>query len=225
MRYDLVIFDLDGTILNTIDDLADSCNHVLESHGMPLRSVAEIMSFVGNGIPKLIERAVPAGTSRSDYEEVLADYKAYYGTHCSIKTAPYPGMMECLKRLKACGIKLAVNTNKLEDASIELCDRHFPGVFHVVAGNVSGVPPKPAPDGVLHILKILYGVESLQEVSQTRLKACYVGDSDVDVATGRNCGFDVIGAEWGFRGRRFLLDHGASLVAGSPQELESLLLS
>lgn len=218
MNYELVVFDLDGTILNTIEDLADSCNYILNQHKFPNHTVDEVKLMVGNGIPKLIERACPANVSKEEYQTVLQEYRTYYANHCDIKTGHYAGMVDCVKKLKAAGIKVAVNTNKDEGASVELCKKYFEGLFDYVAGNNSGVPVKPAPDGVVRIANQLFG----KNISEIR--GCFVGDSDVDVATGKNCGFDVIGVDWGFRGEKFLREHGAETVVKTAEELLDKLL-
>ena len=203
MKYKLVIFDLDGTILNTIDDLADSCNVILQKNGFPVHTTEEIKYMVGNGIPKLIERALPPHTDKSTFEKVLSEYIEYYDSHCAIKTAPYEGIIEAISELKKHGIRVAVNTNKIQSAAEILCQRYFPGLFDIIAGGASDIPPKPAPDGVL---KILREEKILPE------NALYIGDSDVDVATGKNAGIDEIGVDWGFRGEAFLREHGAVKV-------------
>lgn len=217
MKYDLVVFDLDGTILNTLDDLADSCNTVLEQHGFAAHTNEEIKYMVGNGIPKLIERACPKDICEQEYKSVLYDFIEYYGTHCSIKTAPYPGIAECVRKLKEHGVKVCVNTNKVESASQDLCNKHFAGLFDFVAGNKKDIPVKPAPDGVQRITQNLFNKDFSQ------INGCYVGDSDVDIATGKNCGFDAIGVAWGFRGKDFLYEHGASRVAETAEELLCML--
>lgn len=215
MKYDLIVFDLDGTILNTIDDLADSCNYILQKHNFPTHTVEEIKYMVGNGIPKLIERACPSDISKDEYDAVLEEYRDYYSKHCDIKTAPYEGIIDCIKAIKSTGIKVAVNTNKDEGASVELCNKHFPGVFDFISGGNSGLPLKPAPDGVQRITQKLFGKD------YTEIKGCYVGDSDVDIAAGKNCGFDTIGVDWGFRGEAFLRAHGAVNVIKICTELFS----
>ena len=217
MKYELIVFDLDGTILNTIDDLADSCNFVLNRHKFPTHTVEEIKYMVGNGIAKLIERACPADISKEEYETVLKDFRTYYEAHCDKKTAPYSGILECVNELKSTGVKLAVNTNKDENAALELCRKFFPGVFDFVSGGNVGLPVKPAPDGVHRIVQQLFG-KNISEI-----KGCFVGDSDVDIATGKNCGFDVIGVDWGFRGIDFLKNHGADKVVFDCEELLSTI--
>ena len=219
-KYALAIFDMDGTILNTIDDLADSLNVVLERYSMPLHTVDEVRFMVGNGIPKLIERAIPDGRENPKFDEILKEYIAYYEKHSAIKTRAYDGIVEALAELRKAGIKIAVNTNKVEAAALELVDKYFPNCFDIVSGSRPGLPPKPAPDGVYEILKRA-GVDGTSEGQ----KAVFIGDSDVDLQTGINAGLDVIGVDWGFRGKDFLLQHGATEknIVMKPEELVGAL--
>ena len=152
MKYSLAIFDMDGTILNTLDDMTDSLNVILEKYKLPLHTLDEVRFMVGNGIPKLIERAIEGGRENPDFDKILKDFIAYYEEHCAIKTAPYAGIPECIKKLREAGIKIAVNTNKVEPAAIALCDDYFPGLFDIISGSRPGMPPKPAPDGIYEIL-------------------------------------------------------------------------
>ncbi len=214
MKYSLAIFDMDGTILNTLDDMTDSCNEILKKYGMPLHTVEEIRFMVGNGIPKLIERAIPDGKNNPEFDAVLKEFLEYYEEHCAIKTAPYAGIPECIKTLREAGIKIAVNTNKIEPAAIALCDDYFPGLFDIISGSRDGMPPKPAPDGIYEILKRA-GMDGKSE----NQRAVFIGDSDVDMQTGINAGLDVIGVDWGFRGKEFLREHGAEVVVMNPAEL------
>ena len=220
MKYSLVIFDMDGTILNTLDDMTDSLNVILEKYKMPLHTPDEVRFMVGNGIPKLIERAIPDGRSNSDFDNVLKDFLSWYEAHCAIKTAPYDGVVDCIKKLRAAGIKIAVNTNKVEEAAVALCDDYFPGLFDVISGSRPGMPPKPAPDGIYEILKRA-GMDGKSEGQ----KAVFIGDSDVDMQTGMNAGLDVIGVDWGFRGKDFLKEHGAEVIMMKASELAEYLVS
>ena len=139
MKYSLAIFDRDGTILNTLDDMTDSLNVILKKYNLPLHTVEEVRFMVGNGIPKLIERAVSNGCDNPDFDNILKDFIAYYEKHCAEKTAPYAGIPECIKKLRAAGIKTAVNTNKVEPAAIALCDDYFPGLFDIISGSRPGM--------------------------------------------------------------------------------------
>ena len=208
MKYDLVIFDLDGTLLDTLDDITHSCNVALENNGLPIHTKEEVRFMVGNGIPKLIQRAIPENANQKLFDKVLQDFLNHYQKHSSEKTKPYDGMVDCLKNLKNLGIKLAVNSNKVESASIELCSRFYPGIFDCVAGNVPERRVKPFTDGVEYILKKT-GCKS----------AVYVGDSDVDIETARNSGMDEILCDWGFRGEEFLKEHGAKIIIKKPEEI------
>jgi len=221
MKYSLAVFDMDGTILNTLDDLVDSCNHVLQCHNMPVHTTDEIKYMVGNGVPKLIERAVPEGKNNSEYEAVLADFVEYYEKHAAQKTRPYDGMLEMLKTLKSAGVKLAVNTNKIEPAALILCDRYFPGLFDFVSGGRSDHAPKPASDGLKNIY-LQAGIT--YEQAQKEGGAVFIGDSDVDIQTGKNAGISAIGVSWGFRGKTFLLEHGANVVVDNCKELLEKLI-
>ena len=219
--YKLAIFDMDGTILNTIDDLADSCNVICRKYGYPLHTVEEIKYMVGNGIPKLMRRALPSDISEEQFQKVLAEYIEYYEDHCAIKTAPYTGVVECIRSLRDAGVKVAVNTNKVQTAAEELCDMYFPALFDVISGSRPGIPPKPDPTGLYEILK---EVGLSKEEACHPGTACFIGDSDVDLKTGVDSGLDFIGVDWGFRGRQFLLEHGASVVVDDTEELLKLLL-
>lgn len=218
MKYSLVIFDMDGTILNTLDDMTDSLNIILEKYKLPFHTVDEVRFMVGNGIPKLIERAIPDGRANADFDKILSDFIAYYEEHCAIKTAPYAGIPEAIKKLRQSGIKIAVNTNKVEPAAIALCDDYFPGLFDVISGSRPGMPPKPAPDGIYEILKRA-GMDGKSEGQ----RAVFIGDSDVDMQTGMNAGLDVIGVDWGFRGKKFLEEHGAKVIMMDAGELAEYL--
>lgn len=218
MKYSLAIFDMDGTILNTLDDMTDSLNVILEKYKLPLHTLDEVRFMVGNGIPKLIERAIEGGRENPAFDKILADFIAYYEEHCAIKTAPYAGIPECIKALRAAGIKIAVNTNKVEPAAIALCDDYFPGLFDIISGSRPGMPPKPAPDGIYEILNRA-GMDGKSDGQ----KAVFIGDSDVDMQTGMNAGLDVIGVDWGFRGKDFLREHGAEVIMLSAEELAEYL--
>ena len=219
MKYSLAIFDMDGTILNTLDDMTDSLNVILEKYKLPLHTLDEVRFMVGNGIPKLIERAIEGGRENPAFDKILADFIAYYEEHCAIKTAPYAGIPECIKALRAAGIKIAVNTNKVEPAAIALCDDYFPGLFDIISGSRPGMPPKPAPDGIYEILNRA-GMDGKSDGQ----KAVFIGDSDVDMQTGMNAGLDVIGVDWGFRGKDFLREHGAEVIMLSAEELAEYLV-
>lgn len=211
----LVIFDMDGTILNTLDDLKDTLNYALEQYHFPARTLEETRAFVGNGIHKLIERAVPEGTDAQTVENVFGTFLEYYQIHCMDRTRPYPGIVSLLQSLKEAGLRTAVVSNKADAAVQELCERFFPGLFDFAVGEHEGVQKKPAPDMVQLALRAL----GTQEPD-----AVYVGDSDVDIATAKNSGLDSIIVTWGFRDREFLESQGADVFADTPEEVRELCL-
>ncbi len=215
-KYDAVIFDLDGTLLDTLKDLTDSLNVVLERYHLPVHTEDEVRRFVGNGIPKLIERAIPDGTGHPQYREILQDFKEYYGEHCMDATEPYPGIPALLGWLKKEGYKTAIVSNKADFAVKKLKQVYFRDQILTAIGEREGIRKKPAPDTVLQALKEL-------EVSPER--AVYIGDSDVDVETALNSGMDGIAVSWGFRSREFLIEHGAKpdRIAGSIREIQELI--
>ena len=204
------VFDMDGTILNTLDDLMDSTNFALKNNGLKERSLEEIRFFVGNGIQKLIERAVPQGTSKEVFEKVFADFKSHYKIHCADKTSYYDGIPSVIQTLRKMGVKTAVVSNKADFAVQELVEVYFKGLFDVALGEKTGVSKKPSPDMVNAALSVL-GVE--------KEAAFYIGDSDVDFETAKNSSLDFIGVSWGFRGRKFLENLGAKNIIDSPEEL------
>lgn len=215
MKYSLIIFDLDGTILNTLDDLADSLNHVLEANNFPTHTIDEVRMFVGNGIRKLIERALPQDADDATRENIYKQFSEYYGQHSQDKTRPYDGIPELFRELHNVGIKIAVNTNKDEDIAKVICEKYFPGMIDAVAGGRTDTPIKPDPSGVNRILNQLHIKDKA---------ALYVGDSDVDIQTGANCGIDEIGVAWGFRGEEFLRQHGAKTVFSDVEQLKKYIL-
>ncbi len=209
-----VVFDLDGTLLNTLDDLADSTNYALAQYGFPCRTLEEVRGFVGNGVRKLMERAVPDGISNACFEEVFACFKTYYVNHCMVRTGLYPGISGMLRTLKQEGYMLAIVSNKLQGGVDELYRHYFSDTVQVAVGERSGVARKPAPD----MVRI-----ALHELGVAPEEAVYVGDSDVDVATAANSGLPCISVLWGFRDRDFLIGHGASCFASVPSDIPSLL--
>jgi len=215
MKYQLVIFDLDGTLLNTLEDLTDSVNYVLHKYGYPERTQEEVRSFIGNGIRKLIERSVPEGTDEVMTEECFKAFVPFYKEHCAVKTEPYDGMRELLGCLKEQGIKRAVVSNKADYATKELCEIYFPGMFDEVVGERTGIQRKPAPDSVNEVIRLL-GV--------SREESVYVGDSDVDVKTAQNAGIDGVFVTWGFKDAEFLKESGANVIVTRPEELKERIL-
>lgn len=215
MKYKAVIFDMDGTILNTLEDLKNATNYSLRQFGMPERSLEEVRMFVGNGIRKLVERAVPAGTPKEKIDQILDVFLEYYEIHSADNTSPYPGILELVEKLKKSGIKTAVSTNKADVPAQELGREYFNGIFDLIVGQQDGLKVKPAPDSVNKILSIL----DIQKKD-----AIYIGDSDVDVQTAKNSGLNFIGVSWGFRGREFLEKNGAKNIVDNANEILDLVI-
>lgn len=214
MKYRLAIFDLDGTILYTLEDLKISLNFALSANGLPERTLDETRRFVGNGIRKLIERAVPENSDPGLTDKVFDDFNLHYKEHCTDHTRPYEGITELLSALRAAGVKTAVLSNKADYGVQELCARYFPDMFDYAAGERAGVRKKPAPDGVFTILETL-GVAAAEAV--------YIGDSEVDIETAENSGTDSIIVDWGFRDRELLISRGARVIASAPKEVLKLI--
>lgn len=214
MRYQTAIFDMDGTILETLEDMCASVNVTMDHVGYPRRTMDEVRRFVGNGAAKLIERCMPAGAEDPRYPAALEFYRAYYDAHAQIKTGPYPGIPELLNQLSREGVRLAVVSNKPDEAVRALTERYFPSVFPVAIGNRDGWATKPAPDSVYEAMCLL---------GARRESTVYVGDSDVDVDTARNAGLDSVIVTWGFRDEDFLRAHGAQHLAHNADELYEML--
>lgn len=210
MKYQLIIFDLDGTILDTLDDLADAANHAVRVFGYPEHTREQIRSFVGNGIKNLIVRCLPEGTKEEIVEKVLAEFRIYYGVHCADKTKPYEGIYKLLITLRSQGYQTAVVSNKADFAVQELCRKYFPGLFDCVIGEREAIQKKPAPDMVY---------EALKELQIDGAQALYVGDSEVDISTAGNAGMGSVIVSWGFREEAFLKACGAACTVSSVQEL------
>ena len=212
MKYNTYIFDLDGTLLDTLQDLAASVNYALRQHNMPEHSIDDVRRFVGNGVRLLMERAVPDGAANSDFEATFATFREHYMHHSLDTTRPYPGIPEVLTELKSRGCKLAVVSNKMMAATQELIRHFFPDTIEVAIGEheAEGIRKKPAPDTVFAALK---------ELGTGKEDAVYVGDSDVDIATARNSGLPCVSVLWGFRDKAFLIKHGAETFVSKPSEL------
>ena len=207
-----ILFDLDGTLLNTIDDLADADNWVCAQNGCPQHTVAEYKYMVGNGIPKLVERFSPAEARTPDrLAKTLAQFTARYDAHKEDKTAPYPGIPELLKELKAAGIQTAVFSNKADALCGKIIEHYFgPGAFSAVRGSRPGVPTKPDPTGLWDLMR---------QLNADPATTLFVGDSDVDILTGHNAGLPAMGAVWGFRGAGELTAAGAEALAFRPGDI------
>ena len=212
MSYQTYIFDLDGTLLDTLGDLAASVNYAMRTHGMPEHSVDEVCRFVGNGVRRLMERAVPGGAAHPAFEAAFATFRRHYMEHSLDTTRPYKGIPEMLQELKRRGRHTAVVSNKFDAATKELCRHFFPDTIEVAVGEheAEGIRKKPAPDTVL---------QALSQLGVGQEGAVYVGDSDVDIQTARNSGLPCISVLWGFRNREFLLAHGAETFVSQPSEL------
>lgn len=203
-----VLFDLDGTLLDTLEDLADSVNFALMQHGHPQRTLEEIRSFVGNGAAVLAKLSTPEG---ADYEQVLRTFQSHYKTHCQVKTGPYAGVMEALAEIRA-EYPVAVVSNKPDPAVKALCDDYFDGVFAL--GERADCPRKPAPDMLYKAMEQI-GVE----------KAIYIGDSEVDVVTAKNAGMPCISVLWGFRNEEEIRQAGGSIFCSDPRKLPEIIRS
>ena len=216
-RIKAVVFDLDGTLLNTLDDLAGSTNAALMQNGLPSRTVDEVRSFVGNGIANLIARAVPGqGKEHPKFQAVLDAFVAHYAQHSKDQTQPYDGILEALDTLEEEGIKLAIVSNKIDFAVKQLSALYFGGRMQAAIGDDPSRRRKPAPDSVFAALK---------QMDINPEEAVYVGDSDVDVFTAHNAGLPCCAVTWGFRSEESLVAAGADLLAHTPQEMVSLILS
>ncbi|MDY3847500.1 MAG: HAD family hydrolase [Prevotella sp.] len=213
MRYKTFIFDLDGTLLNTLDDLAASTNYALRQFEMKEHPVESIRQFVGNGVGKLIERAIPDGKDNPLYDDVLDTFRKHYMNHSLDTTRPYDGVDKMLRDLKQSGCRIAVVSNKFLAATQELCQHFFPDTVEVAIGEHENIRRKPAPDTVR---------EALQRLGEGSDDAVYVGDSEVDIATAKNSGLPCISVLWGFRDRDFLLSHGATTFVTTPSDIVSI---
>lgn len=209
-KYKTYIFDLDGTLLSTLADLAASTNYALRTHHMPERSLDEVRRFVGNGVKKLMERAIPDGLNNPLFEETFATFRQHYMQHNLDTTQPYPGIMQLLEQLKAEGKNIAVVSNKFYAATRELCRHFFGDLVPVAIGEREDIRNKPAPDTV---------IEALRELGVDKEGAVYIGDSDVDIMTAKNSGMPCVSVLWGFRDKEFLLEHGATTLISQPEDM------
>jgi phosphoglycolate phosphatase len=214
MRYNTIIFDLDGTLLNTLEDLTDSVNYSLEQHNFPTRTIDEVRSFVGNGVKRLMDLAVPSGTNVEITAECLEMFREHYSKNMRNKTKPYDEIPNLLKSLKEKGCKLAIVSNKFDSAVKELCKDYYSEYITVAIGDSPNVLKKPAPDSVFAALAAL---------NATTNEALYVGDSDVDVHTAHNAGLKCVGVTWGFRTKELLEQVGADYIIDKPMHLLNYL--
>lgn len=212
--YEAVVFDLDGTLLNTLDDLHDSVNFALSKMGYNTRTLDEVRRFVGNGVEKLMERAVPTGTANEDFVKVFGIFKEHYKENSRNKTRPYDGIMELLKELKDKDFKMAIVSNKFNEAVKELNEVFFSDYIEYVYGECETIRKKPNPDAVF---------KALEDMGVSKKQAVYVGDSDVDIATAENAGLDCISVTWGFRTKMELEMQGAVSIIDEPMELMDII--
>ena len=230
-NYRTYIFDLDGTLLDTLGDLAASVNYALRQNGLPEHSIDDVRRFVGNGVRLLMERAVPGGAANPQFETAFATFRTHYMQHALDTTRPYDGIPEVLHELKTRGCRLAVVSNKMMAATQELVAHFFPEIEVAIGEHeAEGIRKKPAPDTVREALRRLNTENSTLNTQHSTLNtqhsklntqpsAVYVGDSDVDIETARNSGLPCISVLWGFRDRDFLVAHGATTLISNPREL------
>ena len=192
MKYALVIFDLDGTVLDTLEDLANAVNLALKKHGYPCHSIEKVRTMIGNGVANLIQRALPAGTDSATQAAVLADFKARYRDHMNDCTRPFDGICDLMKALRDAGVKVGINSNKFDAALQNLCHLHFEGLYDYAVGESELTPRKPDPTAARRIMEAVGANES---------NTIYIGDSSVDLNTARNAGVDGAWVSWGFRKR------------------------
>ena len=216
MRKKIIIFDLDGTLLNTLDDLTDSTNAMLEKFNYPKRTKEEVKNFVGNGVDKLIERAIPDGRNNPDFENCIKTFKKIYSENMYNKTEPYDGIIDMLEILRKNNYKTAVVSNKFDTAVKELCEKYFPNLIDFSAGEneISGIRKKPAPDTIFKVLEY-FNLKSENAV--------YIGDSEVDIQTAKNSDMQCISVCWGFKDRNFLISNGAEKIINNPSEIIEIL--
>lgn len=210
------IFDLDGTLLDTIGDIADACNYALNKQGFPIHSVNPYKYFVGSGVMNLIEMALPEGSRDPETKRrIKRDYDEYYFTHSTDKTKPYPGILDAAKRLRDAGVGMGVLSNKPHASTTELVKIYFPDLFDIVLGQRDGVPHKPDPAGVHEIIKFL---------KAEKARGFYIGDTSVDIETGRNAGLVTIGVLWGFRTKDELEKSGADIIITKSEDLTDIVI-
>ena len=218
--FNVYVFDLDGTLLDTLQDLANSVNYALRQHGMPEHSIDDIRRFVGNGVRLLMERAVPDGARNPQFEETFATFRQHYMQHSLDTTRPYDGIPELIHELKARGCQMAVVSNKMMAATQELVHHFFPDIPVAIGEHeAAGIRKKPAPDTVFEALRQLGIIHHPSSIIHQTSDIVYVGDSDVDIETARNSGLPCISVLWGFRSRDFLLAHGATTFAERPADI------
>lgn len=210
MKYNTVIFDLDGTLLNTLNDLAASVNYSMKSMGFPEHPVDRVRGFIGNGVRILIRRSVPEGITEEEYNNAYELFEKHYAEHCRDLTAPYDGIIEVIKKLRSMGYNVAVVSNKIDFAVQKLCDDFFDGIIDTAVGDSPDTNNKPAPDMVY---------KAIDKMGVEREKCVYVGDTDVDLETAANAGMDCISVSWGYRSHDELVGYGAKMIADTPEQI------
>ena len=214
MKYTTILFDCDGTLLDTLTDLRNAVNYVLRAHDLPERSVPEVKAALGNGVAHLMRQSLPDSISEAEFNTYLDEFKAYYGEHLQDYTAPYPGMLNVLDTLRAKGYKLAIVSNKIQEGITPLNKEYFGDRLPVAIGERPGLQCKPAPDMVLQALK---------ELNSSQDESIYIGDSEVDVATAKNSGLLCIGVTWGFRDEQLHKDLGVTHIARKAEDIVTII--
>lgn len=214
-KYKTAIFDMDGTLLNTLPDLRKAVNHALSEFGYAPRSYDDIRSFIGNGVRMLVKRSLPSSVSKEDYEKVLSSFTDFYNLHNSDECIPYDGIIDALTTLKSTGVRLGVVSNKTDSLVKELCDSFFPGLFDVQIGDREGYANKPSADLIFLCMK---------DLSCEKESTIYIGDTEVDIQTAYNSGLKCMSVSWGYRDREFLIKNGASITIDTPSELLSFFI-
>lgn len=210
----LVIFDLDGTLLYTLEDLTDSVNYTLSTFGYETKTLDEVSMHVGNGVQHLVKKLLPEDLSDSDFEKCYQCFKEHYSEHCCDKTRPYDGIMDTLKILKYRGVKVGVLSNKFQSAAEEVCEHYFQGLYDIVIGESENCRRKPAPDGINMIC---------EKFAAEKDDVLYFGDSEVDIKTAENSGVYCVSVLWGYRDREFLADNGAKVFVSNPLDIADIL--
>lgn len=214
MKITTIIWDLDGTLMDSLQDLFLAVNHALRCHNMPERTFEEVRSSVGNGVKQLVKLSVPNGNANPLFEDVLATFKSFYVEHCRDNTGLYAGMRDVLNKLKLKGYRMAIVSNKLQDGVDELYNTYFKDTIDIAIGERPSMRRKPYPDMVLL---------ALEQLGAVKEETVYIGDSEVDVATARNAGLRCISVLWGFRDKEILLECGADTFASTPEDICSIL--
>ncbi|MDU1128147.1 HAD family hydrolase [Veillonella sp.] len=214
MKYTTIVFDCDGTLLDTLTDLRNAVNYVLRAHDLPERSVPEVKAALGNGVAHLMRQSLPDSISEAEFNTYLDEFKIYYGEHLQDYTAPYPGMLDVLDTLRAKGYKLAIVSNKIQEGITPLNNEYFGDRLPVAIGERPGLQRKPAPDMVLQALK---------ELNSSQDESIYIGDSEVDVATAKNSGLLCIGVTWGFRDEQLHKDLGVTHIARKAEDIVTII--